>query len=1001
MSGAILTFYSYKGGTGRSMTVANTAWILAASGLRVLAVDWDLEAPGLHRYFQPFLADPNLSGSPGVIDLVWRFAEATIDTETPDEPGWHDELANISPYAMSIEHDFPDAGTIDFVPAGRQDATYSALVSQFDWNNFYDRLGGGGFLEAMKRNMRSRYDYVLIDSRTGLSDTAGICTVQLPDILVNCFSLSNQAIHGADAVARSVNRQRQHGDLRIFPVPMRVEDGEQDKLESSRDYARALFGRYLTHVPDPERYWGEVEVPYKSFYAYEEILATVGDRPRQENTVLAATERIVGYLTDGRVTELAAVTAESDRRALLARFQRTGSTESIVNSPVAGPRVFISYAFESAEQFETVRELWYLLRAGGIDARLDLPPGQRRDDWPAWLRAELNLADLVLVVASATAQETSTEMLPSRKLGVVLPGTSPVELLLDEHVVIKEVTAAGVEPLRRRVLSLVKPGSATSSPRYPLPHNLTGSEESLRRLASTVRMQWHAVTVVRRLSDPSPMPIPWRATKRPVASTASQPSRMSGNSAHLGDLFLRLPRARLVVLGAPGSGKTTAMIMLVLDLLAARPELGAVPVLLPATSWDLSADSFDDWIVRRVAEDYPTLRNAAARLVEARAIIPVLDGLDELPAEQRRLALYNIALVDDLPVIVTCRTTEYEATVDTTGLILPEAAVVELAPMPVDSVVGYLTEAQPISDKRWKPVLAAVEKSPRRPLARVLSSPLMVDLARSAYAAGNTNPTELLAFSTTEDVEEHLLHSFVSAKYEHPAPSERLGRWRSVDSGPVRRWLAQLARSMGDSRDLRWWQVRQLVPAGTIRVVLGVAGFLFTALVGGVQTLLHGEPAWPAVVGAGVVSGVLGAGWSGRIRTPYRLSTRSPQQTLRRDILASLWVIVVNVAVVGAATGILVLNNVPPPRAIGVSSIVVAFLVVLIVSGSAWGQFAAARFVLARRGRLPLRLMSFLDDAHRRGVLRQVGPVYQFRHAALQRHLARGKGLDDGRSPGA
>jgi len=56
-TGEAITFYSYKGGTGRSMLLANVAWQLAASGRRVLLVDWDLEAPGLHRYFKPFLGD--------------------------------------------------------------------------------------------------------------------------------------------------------------------------------------------------------------------------------------------------------------------------------------------------------------------------------------------------------------------------------------------------------------------------------------------------------------------------------------------------------------------------------------------------------------------------------------------------------------------------------------------------------------------------------------------------------------------------------------------------------------------------------------------------------------------------------------------------------------------------------------------------------------------------------------------------------------------------------
>jgi len=46
MNGQIITFYSYKGGTGRSMALANIAWILASNGKRVLIIDWDLEAPG-------------------------------------------------------------------------------------------------------------------------------------------------------------------------------------------------------------------------------------------------------------------------------------------------------------------------------------------------------------------------------------------------------------------------------------------------------------------------------------------------------------------------------------------------------------------------------------------------------------------------------------------------------------------------------------------------------------------------------------------------------------------------------------------------------------------------------------------------------------------------------------------------------------------------------------------------------------------------------------------
>ncbi len=83
--GKIITFYSYKGGTGRSMALANVAFLLANAGKRVLAIDWDLEAPGLHRYFEPFLADKNLEHSTGVIDFVRDFATAALSRGSAKE----------------------------------------------------------------------------------------------------------------------------------------------------------------------------------------------------------------------------------------------------------------------------------------------------------------------------------------------------------------------------------------------------------------------------------------------------------------------------------------------------------------------------------------------------------------------------------------------------------------------------------------------------------------------------------------------------------------------------------------------------------------------------------------------------------------------------------------------------------------------------------------------------------------------------------------------------
>ena len=69
----------------------------------------------------------------------------------------------------------------------------------------------------------------------------------------------------------------------------------------------------------------------------------------------------------------------------------------------AGPapvRVFVSYAHDDVAHQERVRDFWLFLRANGIDARLDLPAAERRQDWAQWMTREVRDADRIVVVAS-------------------------------------------------------------------------------------------------------------------------------------------------------------------------------------------------------------------------------------------------------------------------------------------------------------------------------------------------------------------------------------------------------------------------------------------------------------------------------------------------------------------------------------------------------------------------------------------------------------------------
>ena len=254
-----ITFYSYKGGTGRTMAMANVGWILASAGKNVLMIDWDFEAPGLHRYLHPFLRDPDLAESDGLIDFLLRFSASAVasgDGKAPSDPNWFRSYANLAQYAYSVDYPFKTTdgkkGSLDFVPAGRQDETYSVRINGFDWDRFYTAFGGGIFLEAVKEKLRTEYDYVLIDSRTGVADTAGVCTVQMPDDLVVCFTLNRQSILGSSAVARSAfaqrNRSTKGTSLRIWPVPTRIEDAEKEKRDREKREERIDLSETRTDV---------------------------------------------------------------------------------------------------------------------------------------------------------------------------------------------------------------------------------------------------------------------------------------------------------------------------------------------------------------------------------------------------------------------------------------------------------------------------------------------------------------------------------------------------------------------------------------------------------------------------------------------------------------------------------------------------------------------------------------------------------------------------------
>lgn len=269
-------------------------------------------------------------------------------------------VPNILPPRQEIDYVFANQGQLDLVRAGQSDELFAERVRDFDWQKFYEDLGGNLLIQAMGTQLRESYDWVLLDSRTGLSDTMGICTVVLPDLLVNCFAPNRQSIRGAAAVAASVHRARP--DLPIYPVACRIERAEHDRLTEVRALWRGLHAASVERLElEGEGYWDRAEIPYVPVYAFQEVLSALVDTPGVRDTALAAYEQLTSVLSAGKVRRLAPPVPQIWR-------------------PASPPTVVIASAVTDPEHVAQVRSLWTFLREQGLDASLGYP--LRRGEGP-------------------------------------------------------------------------------------------------------------------------------------------------------------------------------------------------------------------------------------------------------------------------------------------------------------------------------------------------------------------------------------------------------------------------------------------------------------------------------------------------------------------------------------------------------------------------------------------------------------------------------------------
>jgi tetratricopeptide (TPR) repeat protein len=244
----------------------------------VLAIDWSLEAPGLHHLLLP---PGSAAECPGLLEMFLEASSLLSSEETP--AGLMEKLQPSSrfPIASGIPG-------VDLLKAGRFDGGYFQSVAGFDWRGLDERAHW--LIGTLIDDWRKHYRYILIDSRSGVNEMSGMCTMMIPDKLVLLFAPHRASLEGVADIARFAFEYRRSGEsprpLEILPVPSRVETLEPERAENWRygtSGYQPLFENLLAELNETERcrlqaYFNEVELPYNPRYAFGEELAAVAER---------------------------------------------------------------------------------------------------------------------------------------------------------------------------------------------------------------------------------------------------------------------------------------------------------------------------------------------------------------------------------------------------------------------------------------------------------------------------------------------------------------------------------------------------------------------------------------------------------------------------------------------------------------------------------------------------------------------------------------------------
>jgi serine/threonine protein kinase len=436
-------------------------------------------------------------------------------------------------------------------------------------------------------------------------------------------------------------------------------------------------------------------------------------------------------------------------------------------------------------------------------------------------------------------------------------------------------------PLRERAREEIKPGRTQTSPTPQKTAGTTpypsGRNQNRQRMVARVRSFWitgifeqslqqRELITPRLVSYPDAIANPWASIlRRPQSLVSIYPD---GTRAI--EVYDQVD-GELLILGEPGSGKTTIALELVRDLLerAERDESQPVPVVFNLSSWTQERLPLAQWLVAELNSKYQVPRRLGQQWLDRNALFPVLDGLDEVEAEQRPSCIRAINAYREehglRPLVVCSRSEEYFAQEE--RVLLRNAIVVQ--PFTLQQVDDYLEHAE----GNFEILRKTLRTDPA--LQELATTPLMLSTIASAYRDRPLG--ELLTASSRQARQQQIFATYVEQTLNRRQPSTSYQPQQTI------RWLSGLARQMIQQNqsvfyleqiqpswltDRRWSMIYQWL-------AVRLPGFLI-GLLGGIiaNNLLYHSAGMGTYLLEALIGGLIGFLFSDRALQGDRKETR-------------------------------------------------------------------------------------------------------------------------------